>query len=318
MLTRVLSVFEYFSALKLRNQKKNSFRKFFKSIFALLFMKVIRTIVALKNALKPYRLKSHNIGFVPTMGALHEGHLSLVRTSTRQNEVSVVSIFVNPNQFNNTNDLNNYPRDLDKDCRFLEQTGCDFIFAPDVKEMYPEEDFCQFEFGSLGTVMEGKHRPGHFNGVAQIVTKLFDIVNPDKTYFGQKDFQQLAIIRNLVKKYNYKINIVACPIIRESDGLAMSSRNLLLTKGHRAIAPIIYKTLLEGKEQMHKKSPQEIVSYIIESINSTSLLSVEYCQIVDPETLQPVSTINPVKPPIACIAVFAGKIRLIDNVEFIS
>jgi pantoate--beta-alanine ligase len=281
-------------------------------------MKVIRSIQELNDTLNPLRIQGNQIGFVPTMGALHEGHLSLVSVCVQQNDISVVSIYVNPTQFNNGNDLKNYPRDLEKDSKFLKPAGCDYIFAPDDQEMYPEEDLRRFDFGLLGSVMEGKHRPGHFNGVAQIVTKLFDAVKPDRAYFGQKDFQQLAIVRSLVKKSGYNIVITACPIIREKDGLAMSSRNLLLTPEHRAIAPRIYKALMEGKSLIFSKSPVEIEEIIISTINSNLLLKVEYCQVVNPETLQPLRELIPEKPGIICIAVFAGNIRLIDNVEFIS
>jgi pantoate--beta-alanine ligase len=281
-------------------------------------MKVIRSIQELNDTLNPLRIQGNQIGFVPTMGALHEGHLSLVSVCVQQNDISVVSIYVNPTQFNNRNDLINYPRDLEKDSKFLKPAGCDYIFAPEDQEMYPEEDNRRFDFGLLGSVMEGKHRPGHFNGVAQIVTKLFDAVKPDRAYFGQKDFQQLAIVRSLVKKSGYNIVITACPIIREKDGLAMSSRNLLLTPEQRAIAPGIYKALMEGKGLIFSKSPVEIEEIIISTINSNPLLKVEYCQVVNPESLQPLRELIPGKPGIICIAVFAGNIRLIDNVEFIS
>lgn len=281
-------------------------------------MKVIRYIKELKDSLKLFRLQSQRIGFVPTMGALHEGHLSLIRKSVEQNEITIVSIYVNPAQFNDKNDFKNYPRDFEKDCKLAESVGCSFVFAPGDEEIYPVKDEREFDLGTLGLVMEGKHRPGHFNGVAKIITKLFDAVNPDQAYFGQKDFQQLAIIRKIVHDFNYNINIVACPILRENDGLAMSSRNLLLTPEHRAAAPVIYQTISKIKELINKISIREIEDFVINSIDSSRLLKVEYFEIVDSATLLKVNIIIPEKPVTACIAVFAGEIRLIDNIEIIS
>ena len=281
-------------------------------------MKVIRYIKELEYALKPFRLQGQRIGFVPTMGALHEGHLSLIRKSVEQNRITIVSIYVNPAQFNDKNDFNNYPRDFEKDYKLAESVGCNFIFAPGDEEMYPVKDEREFDLGILGLVMEGKYRPGHFNGVAKIITRLFDVVNPDQAYFGQKDFQQLAIIRKIVHDFNYNITITACPILRENDGLAMSSRNLLLTLEHRAAAPIIYQTISKTKDLINKTSVREIEDFVIKSIDSSPILKVEYFEIVDSATLLKVNTINPEKPVTACIAVFAGKIRLIDNIEIIS
>ncbi len=281
-------------------------------------MHVIETILALTEALGPYRKKGNSIGFVPTMGALHEGHLSLMRKCKTSSNVSVASIYVNPTQFNDKNDLHKYPRNLDRDCELLNKEGCDFIFAPTDREMYPKPDTRIFNFGSMGDVMEGKYRPGHFNGVAQIVTRLFDAVEPDNAYFGQKDFQQLAIIRKLVSDLGYRINIVSCPIIRESDGLAMSSRNILLSEKERESAPLIYQTLLNVKEQFADISVSEIEKLVQSNINSSSYLTLEYFRIVNANTLQPVTEIQSEIPFTACIAVFAGKVRLIDNVELIS
>ena len=211
-------------------------------------MKVVSTIKELKSLLDDFRTKGETIGFVPTMGALHNGHASLVERSVGENDVTVVSVFVNPTQFNDKNDLKNYPRTLDADCALLEKVGASVVFAPTVEEMYPTEDTRQFSFAPLDTVMEGACRPGHFNGVAQVVSRLFDIVNPDKSFFGMKDFQQIAIIRSMVDQLKYDIEIVACPIIREEDGLAMSSRNMLLTPEHRAAAPEIHKVLSKAVE----------------------------------------------------------------------
>lgn len=255
------------------------------------------------------------IGFVPTMGALHQGHLSLVMRSKRENEVTVVSIFVNPTQFNDSRDLEKYPRTLDADVNLLSQVGCDIVFAPTVDEMYPEKDTRIFNFGTLETVMEGRHRPGHFNGVAQIVSKLFDAVQPHIAYFGEKDFQQLAIIREMVKQLNYTITIAGCPIVRESSGLALSSRNMLLSAEEHKKAPIIYQILSESCIFVAQKQPHEIRNWVLNKFQNTGL-DVEYFEIVDGYSLQPVSSWNESDYIVGCIAVFCGKIRLIDNIPF--
>lgn len=255
------------------------------------------------------------IGFVPTMGALHQGHLSLVMRSKRENEVTVVSIFVNPTQFNDSRDLEKYPRTLDADINLLSQVGCDIVFAPTVDEMYPEKDTRIFNFGTLETVMEGRHRPGHFNGVAQIVSKLFDAVQPHIAYFGEKDFQQLAIIREMVKQLNYTITIAGCPIVRESSGLALSSRNMLLSAEEHKKAPIIYQILSESCIFVAQKQPHEVRNWVLNKFQNTGL-DVEYFEIVDGYSLQPVSSWNESDYIVGCIAVFCGKIRLIDNIPF--
>lgn len=255
------------------------------------------------------------IGFVPTMGALHQGHLSLVMRSKRENEVTVVSIFVNPTQFNDSRDLEKYPRTLDADINLLSQVGCDIVFAPTVDEMYPEKDTRIFHFGTLETVMEGRHRPGHFNGVAQIVSKLFDAVQPHIAYFGEKDFQQLAIIREMVKQLNYTITIAGCPIVRESSGLALSSRNVLLSAEEHKKAPIIYQILSESCIFVAQKQPHEVRNWVLNKFQNTGL-DVEYFEIVDGYSLQPVSSWNESDYIVGCIAVFCGKIRLIDNIPF--
>ena len=255
------------------------------------------------------------IGFVPTMGALHQGHLSLVMRSKRENEVTVVSIFVNPTQFNDSRDLEKYPRTLDADINLLSQVGCDIVFAPTVDEMYPEKDTRIFNFGTLETVMEGRHRPGHFNGVAQIVSKLFDAVQPHIAYFGEKDFQQLAIIREMVKQLNYTITIAGCPIVRESSGLALSSRNMLLSAEEHKKAPIIYQILSESCIFVAQKQPHEVRNWVLNKFQNTGL-DVEYFEIVDAYSLQPVSSWNESDYIVGCIAVFCGKIRLIDNIPF--
>jgi len=278
-------------------------------------MVLVKTKKELRQFLKPLRKKG-STGFVPTMGALHSGHLSLVNQAGRENPVVVVSIFVNPTQFNDPNDLKRYPRNLDADLKMLESTGCDLVFAPDAEEIYPEPDTRKFDFGQLERVMEGKHRPGHFNGVAQVVSRLFEIVNPNKAYFGLKDFQQLAIIQKMVQMLKMPVEIVACPIIREKSGLAMSSRNELLAAEERENAALIYETLSNAKNLAGAKSVRELETRVIETINKNPFLNVEYFEIVDFENLQPVKSWSDKGRKIGCIAVFCGKVRLIDNIVF--
>lgn len=278
-------------------------------------MLLVATSSELRSHL-PSSGSDRKIGFVPTMGALHKGHISLVEQAVNENDVVVVSIFVNPTQFNDPKDLERYPRNLEADLRLLEKTGCDVVFAPDVHEIYPEPDNRKFNFGTLETVMEGKYRPGHFNGVAQVVSKLFDIVRPDKAYFGLKDFQQLAIIRNMVNQLELPVEIVSCPIIREESGLAMSSRNELLTAEERKNAAVISQTLFEAKKLKDEKDVQTVARWIEENINKNSFLRVEYAEIVDATTLQPVKSWDDSGEIVCCVAVFCGKIRLIDNVVF--
>ena len=281
-------------------------------------MQIYNNINNLKLALNLFRLEKKSIGFVPTMGALHSGHLSLVKESLINNGVTVTSIYVNPTQFNDKNDLKNYPRNFKQDCDLLESSGCDIVFSPNDNEMYPVPDTRIFDFGPIANVMEGKHRPGHFNGVAQIVTKLFDAVQPDCAYFGQKDFQQLSIIRKFVQDLNYPIKIIACPIFRENDGLAMSSRNLLLGENERKAAPLIFKTLTKAKEKSKTANMVEVSRWVEQSINENSFLKLEYFEMVNTFSLLPVTNISGKEPITACIAVFAGKVRLIDNIDFIS
>jgi pantoate--beta-alanine ligase len=277
-------------------------------------MKLFTTRDEMKEALYAFRNQGKSIGFVPTMGALHEGHLSLVSQAGKENELVVVSIFVNPTQFNDPADLERYPRTLEEDMKSLATVGNPMVFAPSVEEMYPEPDARQFDFGNLETVMEGRFRPGHFNGVGQIVSKLFDVVGPDRAYFGLKDFQQLAIIKEMVRQLRYDTEIVPCEIVREADGLAMSSRNQLLTPGHRAVAPLISQTLFEAKKLVGEKSVEELTAWVHEKINKSPLLEVEYFEIVDDNYLQPVKTWDEPTVKVGCIAVHAGKVRLIDNV----
>ncbi|MBQ2779766.1 MAG: pantoate--beta-alanine ligase [Bacteroidaceae bacterium] len=279
-------------------------------------MKVIRTIVELRDALDVYRKDGKKIGLVPTMGALHAGHASLVERSVAQNDITVVSIFVNPTQFNDKNDLMNYPRNLDADCALLEGVGAQIAFAPEVAEMYPEPDTRVFSFAPLDEVMEGPFRPGHFNGVAQIVSKLFYAVEPHRAYFGEKDFQQLAIIREMVRQLGLRLEIVGCPIVREADGLAMSSRNMLLTPEERTRALKISRTLFASLEYAKENTLQQTKAFVEEAINATEGFKLEYYQIVDGRTLQPVEQWDDSDYIVGCIALFCGKIRLIDNIKY--
>lgn len=279
-------------------------------------MEVLAKISEIKKVLSGHRSKGESIGFVPTMGALHQGHTSLVDKAVKENDVVVVSIFVNPTQFNDKSDLKNYPRTPDSDIKLLGESGVHYIYMPLEQEIYPEPDNRIFDFGLLDKVMEGEHRPGHFNGVAQIVSKLFDIVEPHRAYFGQKDFQQLAIIRQLVNLLNFKIDVIPCPIVREKDGLAMSSRNLLLEPSIRQSAPLIFKTLNDARSKVNNFSVKELINWVVTNIDKDHNLTVEYFSLVDSITLQPVLNWNDSESIIGCIAVRAGKVRLIDNVFF--
>lgn len=278
-------------------------------------MQVIKNISDLRTILGRVRSEGKSIGFVPTMGALHDGHLSLVDIAGSQTQFVVVSIFVNPTQFNDKGDLERYPRDLQRDVQLLSTTECQLVLAPEVNEIYPEPDTRQFNFGMLEQVMEGKFRPGHFNGVAQVVSKLFAIVEPDKAFFGQKDFQQLAIIREMVRKLSLPVEIVSCPIVREPDGLAMSSRNMLLTPEQRANATHISATLFEAVNKKEQLSVEELCTWVVNRINENDYLQTEYFEIVDSVTLQPVKSWADSGRKVGCIAVHCGKIRLIDNIE---
>jgi len=279
-------------------------------------MELFKTSKQLQQALGLDRSKGLTVGFVPTMGALHQGHLSLVKRAGVENDRVVVSIFVNPTQFNDARDLRNYPRTLDADLALLSDCPCDYVFSPEPEEIYPEPDTRRFDFGALELVMEGHFRPGHFNGVAQVVSKLFNIVAPDRAYFGRKDFQQYSIILKMCSMLNLKVEIVACDIIREEDGLAMSSRNTLLTKDHRAVAPQIYRILQEARAGATTLSPAEIRRFVKERVNSIPLLKIEYFDIVDELTLETISSWNQKGIKVGCIAVFAGAVRLIDNIVF--
>ncbi len=277
-------------------------------------MQIINTVKELQQLLEPNRDKK--IGFVPTMGALHQGHLSLVKLSKGQNHITVVSVFVNPTQFNDKNDLKNYPRTEQADADLLSGEGVDIMFLPSVEEIYPQTDTRQFNFAQLEAVMEGAHRPGHFNGVAQVVSRLFEIVKPTNSYFGEKDFQQLAIIRKMTKDLNLPLQIVGCPIVRSVDGLALSSRNALLTPYFRSVAPSIFKAMSQGVAVAQSQGIEKCCSWVIEQIEQQEGLKVEYFQIVNSATLQPIEQWNTNCEKRACIAVKAGDIRLIDNIAY--
>jgi len=281
-------------------------------------MKVINTISSLKQELANERSAEKTIGLVPTMGALHAGHIALVDRCVAENDICVVSIFVNPTQFNDKNDLLKYPKTLEADCELLKSAGCSIVFAPEVSEMYPEPDTRTFSFGSLEQAMEGVFRPGHFNGVAQIVSKLFDIVQSDKAYFGEKDFQQLAIIREMIKQLQLSTIIVPCPIVREKDGLAMSSRNTRLNVSERESAVKISEVLFKSRSFAGKISIAELKQQVVETIDKVPALRTEYFEIVDGNTLQPVSNWEDSNYIVGCIAVFCGEVRLIDNIKYIT
>lgn len=279
-------------------------------------MKVEKKIVELQNELNAARNAGKSIGFVPTMGALHEGHASLIKRSVQDNDITVVSVFLNPTQFNDKADLERYPKTLDEDVRLAEACGADYVFAPAVEEIYPEPDTRVFEFPPVTTVMEGARRPGHFNGVCQVVSRLFTIVAPDNAYFGEKDWQQIAVIKQLVDYMNSNITIVECPIIREADGLAMSSRNKLLTKEERAIAPAIYQALKDSLDYSKTHSVEETHDKVVAEINTIDGLEVEYFEIVDGNTLLKVNTWEVYV--VGCITVYCGHtpIRLIDHIKY--
>lgn len=279
-------------------------------------MKIVSSIKDLKNFLALEREKGKKIGLVPTMGALHAGHISLVKRCVAENDICVVSDFVNPTQFNDKHDLETYPRTLEADCALLEPVGCDYVFAPSVAEMYPELDTRVFDLGPVAAVMEGPRRPGHFNGVAQVVSKLFYIVEPDNAYFGEKDFQQIAVIREMVRQLNLPVHIVDCPIQREADGLALSSRNTRLTPEQRQKAPVIARTLKESTTFVPAKSVQEVIDYVVNTINQVPEMEVEYFEIVDGNTMQPIQNWSDTMYPVGCITVYCGEVRLIDNIKY--
>ena len=292
-------------------------------------MQKFTTVAALREAVHKAKADGKSIGLVPTMGALHEGHLSLIRKAKEQNDIAVVSVFVNPIQFNNKEDLAKYPRTVDADCEKLESVGADFVFIPSVEEMYPEPVKEEYHFGPLEEVMEGPKRPGHFSGVAVVVRRLFDLAEPDRAYFGEKDYQQLAIIRNLIEQIHYNIEIVPCPIVRADDGLALSSRNMRLSPAARTIAPTIYDTLQQAAEMAECEEVDDVKEWFMSSLASFNEVNPDQCpdglcfepeyfEIVDARTLQPIETWDEAGEDgaVGCIAVWLDGVRLIDIVKF--
>ncbi len=282
-------------------------------------MIIIRTAAALEEFIAREKANGNSIGFVPTMGALHEGHLSLVERAVKENRISVVSVFVNPTQFNNPTDLATYPRDEESDFRLLATADVSAVFAPSVEEMYPggpERYSNNFSLGTAAVVMEGKYRPGHFQGVAQVVARLFALVRPDRAYFGEKDFQQIAVLRNMVESEGIDVEIVACPIRRADDGLALSSRNVLLTPGQRRLAPEIHRILEESREYALTHSLQATHDTVVESLDAVPGMRVEYFEIVDGRTLLPLQDWAESPWVVGCITVYCGEIRLIDNIQY--
>ena len=280
-------------------------------------MHIFPTIADLRAYLRAERAQGKSVGCVPTMGALHEGHLSLIEASNAQNDLTVCSIFVNPIQFNNPDDLARYPRTLETDCELLQTIGCDTVFAPSVQEMYPEKPLLTFDFGDLERVMEGKFRPGHFNGVGVVVSKLFNVVQPDRTYFGQKDLQQVAVVRRMMIDLGFQIELHPHPTLREADGLAMSSRNRNLTVDERAIAPHIYAGLSTAKSQLlSRRTPAEVKGWINTHFAQQPAFRLEYFEIVNAFSLQDVNKLQPEGQTALCIAAHLGKVRLIDNIVF--
>ena len=280
-------------------------------------MKVINKTSDLQAIIEQFKNDGKSIGLVPTMGALHKGHLSLVKNSISNNDITVVSIFVNPTQFNNPNDLASYPRTVEKDLELLQTVGCDVVFAPEADDIYSKSETdsrFEFDFEGLDKVMEGKFRPGHFNGVVQIVSKLFDLVRPDRAYFGEKDFQQLAIIRLMTRRYNLPIEIVPCPIVREDSGLALSSRNSLLKDNEKQVASHIYAVLDESRQFVPQTEVEELKQCAIAAIEQKPELKVEYFDIVDGHTLKSIGKWDECDYVVGCITVFCGNVRLIDNI----
>ncbi|MDE6135244.1 MAG: pantoate--beta-alanine ligase [Muribaculaceae bacterium] len=284
-------------------------------------MEIIRTVKHLNEVADAARAAGSTIGLVPTMGALHKGHASLVERARKENDIVIVSVFVNPTQFNNPADLSTYPRTEEADCKLLENLKTDYAFIPSVEEIYPEPDTRVFDLGPVAEVMEGAMRPGHFNGVAQIVSRLFAWSRPTRAYFGEKDFQQIAVIRRMAEIEGFnELQIIDCPIVREDDGLALSSRNVRLTPQGRAVAPAIHRILLESRDlKSQGLSPRQVEEAVVNAIDDTdSLLRTEYYQIVDALTMQPVSRWQDAGPhgTVGCVTVYCGDVRLIDNIRY--
>ena len=276
-------------------------------------MQVFQQISEIKTYTSSQKQQHKTIGFVPTMGALHQGHISLINESKKVCDITVCSIFVNPTQFNNANDLTHYPRTPEVDRQLLEQAGCDVLYMPDVKDIYPTTDTRQFNFGYIDTILEAEHRPGHYNGVGQVVSILLRGIEPNKAFFGSKDYQQVMIVKALVKLLKLPVEIIACPILREDDGLAMSSRNMLLTPEERKIASLVPK-MMEGARDIAKQiGVSAAKSYILNEVAQVPIMKLDYYEVCDTETLEPLTALKPNQPAISLIAVFVGNIRLIDN-----
>ena len=281
-------------------------------------MKIIDTVAALQLAVTEAKQQGLSVGLVPTMGALHEGHASLIHQCVAENQLTVVSVFVNPTQFNDPKDLQHYPRTFEADAQLIASLGGDIVFAPSVEEIYPQEDKRVFSYPPIDTVMEGARRPGHFNGVCQIVSKLFDMVSPDKAYFGEKDFQQIAVVRAMMRDLGYKFQLVPCPIVRETSGLALSSRNALMSEDERVLATNIYRTLRESVVFSQAHTVEETQQFVVNQLNALEGLEVEYYEIVNGETLQTVTSWEDAAQIQGCITVFCGArpVRLIDNISY--
>lgn len=281
-------------------------------------MNIIHTVAELREQVACAKAAGKQVGLVPTMGALHEGHASLIRRSVEECGCTVVSVFVNPTQFNDPNDLKNYPRTLEADCGLIEALGADIVFAPTAEEMYPTPDTRVFSYPSIDAVMEGARRPGHFNGVCQVVSKLFDMVQPDRAYFGEKDFQQIAVVRAMMKDQGFDFELVSCPIVRDERGLALSSRNALLSEGERLTATAICRTLRESVNLVRSLTVQEVIDTVVRRINAIEGMEVEYFQIVNADTLQPIDEWNAAARVQGCITVYCGerRVRLIDNIAY--
>jgi len=277
-------------------------------------MEIFKQIAPLRTYLDRARKSGKSIGLVPTMGALHRGHISLIQTSKSQNAVTVATIYVNPTQFNNPIDLQKYPKTPEKDIEMLQEAGCDLVFIPEDLEMYAEKPRLKFDFGHLDKVMEGKFRPGHFSGVALVVSKLFNIIQPDRAYFGQKDWQQFAVIRQLVGELKFNFELCSIPILREPDGLAMSSRNLRLNQAQRSNAVVFYQALVMAKNALISGAGLETVKKaVLDMVNNRPEIKLEYFELADSRNLTILDTVDKAVLPILCIAGFAGEIRLIDN-----
>ncbi|MCM1520498.1 MAG: pantoate--beta-alanine ligase [Lachnoclostridium sp.] len=279
-------------------------------------MNIIRTVDELGRQVSAARALGRTIGLVPTMGALHDGHMSLIQKARHDNDIVVVSVFVNPTQFNNPDDLRTYPRTEEADLAKLSEAGVDIAFVPTVEEMYPEPDTREFNLGPVAQVMEGAMRPGHFNGVAQVVSKLFAMTRPDRAYFGEKDFQQIAVIRKMAQLEGFDIDIIACPIKREEDGLAMSSRNVRLSAEQRALAPVIHRTLEGSLSWAMDHDVASTKRYVVDTLNSFDGLEVEYYEIVNADDMQPIADWSDCRQAVGCVTVYCGEVRLIDNIKY--